>query len=291
MPKVSVIIPCYNHGQYVDEAVNSVLAQTFQDFEIIIVNDGSTDAFTNEILKNYNKPKTKVIHTINQGLSAARNNGIRESHGEYILPLDADDKIQPTFLEKTINIISADNNIKAVSSYVEFFGELSGKGNPKGGEIENFLHYNNTIATSLYGKNEWIKLNGYNEKMKSGYEDWDFWLRLLKNGGKIHIIQEYLFCYRKHKSSMLTDTATKHIQVYSYLIENNISIFKENAKSLILFKEQLILNQTKEIERLNNMIFNLDIQKNKIYGSYSYKLGNFLLKPFTLLKKILHKNK
>ena len=79
VPKVSVIIPCYNHGVYIDETVDSVLDQTFQDFEIIIINDGSTDEFTVEKLKTYNKPKTKVIHTSNQGLSSARNNGIRAS--------------------------------------------------------------------------------------------------------------------------------------------------------------------------------------------------------------------
>jgi glycosyltransferase involved in cell wall biosynthesis len=100
MSKVSVIMPCYNQGQYIDEAVDSVLTQTYQNYEIIIVNDGSTDEFTNEKLKNYNKPKTQVIHTANQGLSAARNNGIHASNGEFILPLDADDKIANTYLER-----------------------------------------------------------------------------------------------------------------------------------------------------------------------------------------------
>jgi len=84
MPKVSVIIPCYNQGQYLDEAVDSVLNQTFEDFEIIIVNDGSTDDFTNNLLVNYHKPKTKVISTQNQGLPSARNNGIKIASGEYI---------------------------------------------------------------------------------------------------------------------------------------------------------------------------------------------------------------
>ena len=90
MPKISVIIPCYNQGQYVDEAVQSVLAQTYDDFEIIIVNDGSTDEFTNTLLSGYNNQKIKVITTSNQGLSEARNSGIRASAGEHILPPDAD---------------------------------------------------------------------------------------------------------------------------------------------------------------------------------------------------------
>jgi glycosyltransferase involved in cell wall biosynthesis len=99
-PKVSVIIPCFNQGEYVDQAVDSVLKQSFQDFEIVIVNDGSTDPFTISHLQNYSRQKTTVVHTDNQGLAAARNNGIRQAKSEYILPLDADDKIGATFLEK-----------------------------------------------------------------------------------------------------------------------------------------------------------------------------------------------
>ena len=92
MMKVSVIIPCYNQGQYIEEAVKSVLAQTYQNFEIIIVNDGSTDEFTNKLLSDYDKQKTKVLHTDNQGLASARNNGIKVAKGKYILPLDADER-------------------------------------------------------------------------------------------------------------------------------------------------------------------------------------------------------
>ena len=104
MTKVSVVIPCYNQGAFIDDAVNSVLAQTFSDFEIIIVNDGSTDATTNALLERYSRPKTTVIHTENQGVCAARNTAIKAAAGKYILPLDADDKIEPTYLEKAVNV-------------------------------------------------------------------------------------------------------------------------------------------------------------------------------------------
>ena len=118
MPKVSIIIPCYNYGQYIDEAVDSVLAQTFQDFEIIIVNDGSTDEFTNKKLENYNKPKTTVYFTKNQGVSAARNYAIEKSSGEYILPLDADDKIHSDYIKEAVDVLEANNEIGIV--YCEF---------------------------------------------------------------------------------------------------------------------------------------------------------------------------
>ena len=103
-PTVSVVIPCYNQGQYLDEAVESVISQTYQDFEIIIINDGSNDLETIEILKNYQKPKTRIIHTENQGVIAARNRAIEAAQGKYILPLDADDKIGNTYLEEAVQL-------------------------------------------------------------------------------------------------------------------------------------------------------------------------------------------
>ena len=98
-PKVTVIIPCYNMGQYIDEAVDSVFAQTMQNFEIIIVDDGSTDQATTQLLSNYHRPNTRVLVTENQGLAAARNHAIRHANGEYLCALDSDDKLHPTYFE------------------------------------------------------------------------------------------------------------------------------------------------------------------------------------------------
>ena len=95
MPKVSVIIPCYNAGEWIDEAVDSVLSQTYKDYEIIIVNDGSSDPLTQEKLRSYESSSIQVIHQENKGPAAARNTGIRSARGEYILPLDADDMLVP----------------------------------------------------------------------------------------------------------------------------------------------------------------------------------------------------
>ncbi len=122
MSKVSVVIPCYNHGEYLDQAVESVLEQTFQDFEIIIVDDGSTDQSTIDLLKGYNKPKTYVIRTDNQGLASARNNGIKEAKGKYILPLDADDKIGKEYLEKAVKILDENDDIGIVYCESVHFG-------------------------------------------------------------------------------------------------------------------------------------------------------------------------
>ena len=121
MPKVSVIIPCYNLGEYIDEAVESVINQTYQDLEIIIVNDGSTDELTNHLLSGYTRPKTRVLITPHQGVAAARNTGIKESQGEYILPLDADDKIGIGYVDEAVKILDSDSSVGIVYCDAVFF--------------------------------------------------------------------------------------------------------------------------------------------------------------------------
>src|SRR5207248_10063202 len=98
--RVSVIIPCFNLGGYLDEAVESVLAQTFQDFEILIVDDGSTDEETRRVLAYYRKPRTRVVRSENRGLPAAKNLGLAHTTAPLVCMLDADDQLDPALLEK-----------------------------------------------------------------------------------------------------------------------------------------------------------------------------------------------
>ena len=129
---VSIIIPCYNLSQYLSETLDSVLAQTYQSWECIIINDGSIDN-TEKIAKLYvDKDKRfKYIYQNNQGVSSARNNGIRNSLGIYILPLDADDLIAPQYIEEAVLILNNYNDIKLVHCNYQNFGEVKGKVYPK----------------------------------------------------------------------------------------------------------------------------------------------------------------
>ncbi|MDW8206042.1 MAG: glycosyltransferase family 2 protein, partial [Cytophagales bacterium] len=172
-PLISVVIPYFNDGLYIDEAVDSILNQTYTNVEIIIVNDCSTDPFSIDKITNYNKPKTKVIHhTTNKHLSAARNTGFREAKGEYVLTLDADDMFEPSFLEKAIEILDTQPSVGAVSAWAQCFGTSNFIWKPTGGSIENFLFRNNCVACALIRKKVWEQLEGYDENMKKGYEDW-----------------------------------------------------------------------------------------------------------------------
>src|SRR5438552_2887722 len=129
-PRVSVIVPCYNLGKFLAEAVDSVLGQTFQDFEIVVVDDGSTDGATVSVLSAFARPKTRILRAPHAGLAAARNLGIANSSGEYLCALDADDRLDPTFLAKTAAILDRDASIAFVSTWLRTFGEESWEWKP-----------------------------------------------------------------------------------------------------------------------------------------------------------------
>ena len=103
---VSVVVSCYNLGSYLDEAVQSVLNQSYQDFEIII--DGSDDAATRHMLASYRRPRTRIVRTANRGLASARNTGLEASSGRYLSFLDADDVLEPAFLERAVTELERD---------------------------------------------------------------------------------------------------------------------------------------------------------------------------------------
>ncbi len=276
-PLVSVIIPCYNLGIYLDEAVESVLAQTYQHFEIIIVNDGSTDSFTNELLANYSKTKTTVFHTENRGVSAARNFGIAQSNGEYIVALDADDRLHAQFLEKTQPMLQ---KYDIVYTEIELFGGETGLLPLPVFSIQTQLMQNLINNTALYKKQWWTKTVGYNTNMRKGWEDWDFWLSILEKGATVYKIPEILFYYRvlpnsRNRSFSHDDRITLEQQ----LIANHIELYRQ------YFPEPL--SMLRELDALRKEKAEFEKYKAQIYSSASYRLGNFLLKTVKWVKHLL----
>lgn len=203
MPLVSVIIPCFNQGVFLDETVDSVLQQTFQDFEIIIVNDGSTDQFTAQLLRHYNRPKTTIITTDNQGLAAARNNGIDASNGKYILPLDADDRIGPGYLEEGVDYLESHPDVGIVYCRAELFGAAEGEWVLPEYSLKEMLHDNIIFCTAIFRRCDWRLTGGYDETFIHGWEDYDFWLSLVERGRKVYKLPSVHFYYRVSNNSMV----------------------------------------------------------------------------------------
>lgn len=201
-PRVSVVIPCYNQGRWLDEAVDSVMAQTYRDFEVIVVNDGSTDQATNELLAHYQRPLVRVIQTENRGLAGARNTGIDSALGDYILPLDADDTIGPTYLEMAVALMDQDIELGIVYCRGELFGLRSGPVAAPAFSRWVMLFSNLIFCSAMFRKEDWHRVGGYNPEMVHGCEDWDFWLSILELGRTVRRIPMVLFRYRVREESM-----------------------------------------------------------------------------------------
>lgn len=226
-PLVSVVIPCYNYGLYVEEAVDSCIASTFQDIEIIVVNNGSTDAHTNNVLARLNRPKTRVLRIErNIGLPYGRNFGIRHALGTYILPLDADDKIHPTLIEKSVRRLEAKPEVGFVTSGMAYFGDEQWTWMPPPFDLKLLTQANIVLVCSMFRKKAWAEVGGYNETMLDGYEDWDFWLSLAEKGWKGDTIQEVLFFYRRHGRSMSYDAGLKHNEIVARIRANHPNLFQ-----------------------------------------------------------------
>jgi glycosyltransferase involved in cell wall biosynthesis len=197
IPVISVISACCNHGKYVMEMVASVLAQTFHDCELIIVNDGSTDN-TREVLDALQCPRVRVVHTQNRGPSLARNRAIEDARGSIILNLDADDRIASTLLEKAHAAFSSHPGVRIVTCRDCFFGAKSGPFRLPPFTLETMLTDNVIISSSFFRKEDWRRVGGYSNEFPFGLEDWDFWLSLIELGGDVYTIPEELHFYRTY---------------------------------------------------------------------------------------------
>lgn len=233
MATVSIVIPCYNHGRYVDEAVASVLEQTYQDVEIIIVDDGSDDPETVDKLSTYSRPNTKVVRVTNGGLARARNTGVKAASGTYILPLDADDRIGSTYVEKAVAVLNARPDVSIVYCEAEFFGMKTGKWELPSYSLERILAGNVIFAAAFFRKSEWQAGGGYNPNMSKSFEDWDFWLSLIERGGKVYRIPETLFFYRIKEASMFRIGLISKITMFLRTYANHKMFFMTHIPQFI----------------------------------------------------------
>jgi GT2 family glycosyltransferase len=238
-PKVSVVIPCYNLGQYLDEAVDSVRAQSFDDWEIIIVNDGSTDPATNDRLVDYRRPKTRVLTTENRGLPAARNLAIAHASGAYLCALDADDKLEPQYLERAVARLEADPTLGFVSSWLETFGDEQWVWKQDRCDLAALLAECTVCTAAVVRASAVEAVGGYDETMTLGYEDWDLWISLVERGIRGIIIPEVLFRYRRRAGSMsaICSEGPVHLSLIEYLVRKHRASYQTHLLEVLLLKE------------------------------------------------------
>jgi glycosyltransferase involved in cell wall biosynthesis len=254
-PKVSVLVPCFNLGEYLDEAVDSVLAQTCQDFEIIVVDDGSTDAGTRALLDAYRRPKTRIIRAPHEGVSAARNRGLAATTAPYVCALDADDRLEPTYLEKAVARLDADPSITFVSCWLRAFGEEQWEWRPERCDLPSLLWEDTVLTASLVRRDAVVGAGGYDTRMPvQGAEDWDLWLTLAARGHRGVIIPEVLFNYRRRAGSLSTVAwnGPGHVPLADYRVDKHADLYRQHLIAVLLHQDEKIaelLRKNDEVER------------------------------------------
>ncbi len=233
--KVSVIIPCYNKEKYVNDAVESAICQTYKNVEIVCVNDGSEDNSLKVLEELKEKYPTIVLinEKINKGVIQARNSGIDIAKGEYILPLDADDTIEPTYVEKCVKILNENSDIGIVYCKAQIIGKTKRVWKLPSFNKSDFLYGNCIFCTAMFRKSDFIKAGKYKSYMNEGPEDWDLWLSFQEIGLKPYRIPEILFNYRVQKRGSRSEITKKTADIWRYnMFINHLDLYLEDKTFL-----------------------------------------------------------
>ena len=274
---ISIIIPCYNDADFIEQAAKSAINQTYTNKEIIVVDDGS-DEKTRAVLKSIEPKIDLLLIQDNQGQSSARNNGINAARGELIIVLDSDDYFEPTFTERAIEIISNSDDVKIATCWGRRITEheiLIDIFKPGGGTLNSFLLQNGSFGSCMFRKSDWERVGGYDESMQQGFEDWEFYIRLLSEGGDAFVIPEVLFNYRSRINSTTARANKIKYELRRYILDKHQNLYQKHH----LIHAQYLLNllEREEFEKLKNL------------KRIEYQIGNSILLPIRLIKRLLEK--
>ena len=271
-PLVSIVVPLYNQRDYIQEAIDSVRNQSYPNWELIIMDDGSTDDGKQIVLDVKKYDQRIFLYTQqNSGPSITRNEAILRSTGKYILPLDGDDKIAPTYIEKAVEYLESHPNCKLVYCKAEKFGAESGSWPLPEYKYENLLWENMIFCTAMFRRSDYDKTIGYNPNMVLGLEDWDFWLSLLSPEDEVHRIEEVLFYYRIKSISRTTELSPRYDEATRQIYRNHTEIYKSFAESTI---------------NTHNVLRYKDMEISRILNSKTFKAGWIVTAPYRFIKKL-----
>jgi len=266
-PLVSVIIPVYNAEKFIGEAVESVLASSYEHLEVVCVDDGSTDGSLALLQKLAATDKrVRVLHQENAGVCRARNFAIENATGTYILPVDSDDRISPTFIAEAMCAITSDEHIKAVNSRAEFFGERRGEWKLPPFSLHLLARKNIMDNCALYRRADWERVGGYCEEIIAR-EDWDFWISVLKDGGEVvHLSETGLFYRILNSSKRVQDRKLKH-HVINILNKRHPEFFQRELGGHLHYHRTYsrLLNRLSRVLCPQKMGINRDFDKLRYY--------------------------
>lgn len=242
-PTVSVIMPCHDHGEFLEEAVESVQAQTFQDFEILIVDDGSTDPDTVALLSRFDRPKTRVQSIAHAGVTHARNVAIRQARGRYLTFFDCDDRMHPEYLERAVSVLENDPTLAFVSSWARVFGDEDWEWKPERCDFPWLLHECSVSTAALVRSSVVVDVGGFDETLELGHEDWDLWLSIVERGHRGTILPQFLFLYRRSRDSRssVADRPGTYLELYRDRIAKHEAVYREHLFELLWLKERAVI--------------------------------------------------
>lgn len=266
--RISVVVPCYNQAEFLEEALQSVLEQTYANWECIIINDGSLDETAVIAAKWIERDKRfRYVFQENAGLSSARNTGISSSSGKYILPLDADDKLAPDYLELAIEAFKADNSIKLVYCRAEKFGADEGPWKLPVFSLFDLSRENMIFCSAVFKRKDWERVGGYDQNMLYGWEDWEFWIAILKDGGKVVRLEQTCFFYRIKTSSMIKNMdSEKEKKMREYVYTKHIAWFAEYYLACHKKNKQLLKKHEADQNKLKSKKYVLNLFSQNFFG-------------------------
>jgi glycosyltransferase involved in cell wall biosynthesis len=234
-PEVAIAVPCYNQAHYLDDALGSIRAQTYPHWKAVVVDDASPDgAEIERVVQRIGDPRIRIVrHARNRGLAAARNTGFRESGLGLLTCLDADDKLEPRYLEALVRVIAADDSLDCVFPDSKLFGindRIILFHVPRPGEI--FRRQSLPGSGTLMRRRLWERLEGYDESeiMRNGREDWEFYIRAFSTGCKAAHVPEVLHLYRTTGTSMNIQCRLNDDKVAKYIYQKNRHLFASDER-------------------------------------------------------------
>jgi glycosyltransferase involved in cell wall biosynthesis len=247
-PSITIIIPCFNYGRFVRDAVRSARAQVDADVQIVIVDDGSTDGRSARDCDACAGPGIRIIHQDNRGLPAARNRGASGATTEYLLFLDADDTLEPTAIRDLAAAIAAETASGRGDDVSHAYGQQ--RIQMPGAEtiwrvpdwdVGLLMITNLHPPTALVRRSAFEAVGGFDESMRDGYEDWDFWLRLASRGLRGVRVQKPIYTWRRHSTkTMISAAVQKHEAIYRRIMANHPALFGARGDEALLRMNTLL---------------------------------------------------
>lgn len=254
---VSIVMPCYNDGRYIREAIGSVHLSEHPNVELIVIDDGSDDAETKAILKDLTDKQIRVLHTAHIGPSGARNEGIRQAAGDYILPLDADDRIDAVYISEAMKTLEKRPDVGVVYCHAELFGEKNGRWELPDYSFERMLVENLVFVTAMFRKADWEAVGGFRTDMKEGMEDYDFFIGILALGKSIIQLPGVYFFYRIKKKSRTTEflrDAEAVKRAFHQIYEHHAVFYQAHAQDYAEALRNELIQQKYEKDRILRLL-------------------------------------